>query len=217
MSEAVPTGRFEWERLVRRILLPKPVKLAALILATYADPDGSRVRPGMDTLAAVTGDSERNARRMVDRLVSLQLVTLVRRGGGRGGKGSASEYRLTIPSDYLDRFDTLGPDDRPDTQMSGHSEVEAVDNPGDNTESPDTQMSAQSDVDSANDRTSNTVTKRMTGHFQRMTGHPDVRLPPTSPTTHRPRPVVTTQGESRPRARPPARQPPTHRTERTAA
>lgn len=207
MSLAVPTGRFEWERLVRRAVLPKPVKLAALILATYADPDGTRIRPGMDTLAAVTGDSERNARRMVDKLENHELLTLVKRGGGRGGKGTASEYQLTIPSDYLERFDTLGPDerrpDRPDTQMSGETDPDPVDNSPQPPESPDTQMSAQSDVDNSNDRTSRVTSDGMTGHLASIDR---TSRCPTTTHDHPPKETTTvgaTRGESRPRARHP--------------
>jgi hypothetical protein len=121
----MPMSRFEWERLIRRMVLAKPVKLVALVLATYADPDGTRVRPGVDVLADVTGDSARNVRRVVTMLRDLDLLTLVSRGGGRGGKGRAAEYRLTVPVDLLDRVELLTPGERqsPDSQVSGESTV----------------------------------------------------------------------------------------------
>ncbi|WP_157376133.1 hypothetical protein [Allokutzneria albata] len=49
--ELLPASRFEWERIIRRARLTKPVKLVALLLATYADPDGTRVRPGWSCCA----------------------------------------------------------------------------------------------------------------------------------------------------------------------
>lgn len=197
MPELVATDRFTWERIVRRAVLPKPVKLLALILATYADADGTRVRPGNDILAAVTGDSEKNVRRLLGRLRDdLALLELVRRGGGRGGRGSASEYRLVLPTDLLERLDLLGPSEQrpvsPDTQMSAQS------SPADNSERPDIQVSVQSSDPASNDRTSNSVTNRMTGHFE------PIDRTSRCPTTKRPttrRPTATYQPAQPPTAR----------------
>lgn len=124
--------RFEWERIVRRIVAPKHVKFLALVLATYADTDGTRVRPGLKRLAAVTGDDERNVRRIL-RVIreDLGLLEMVSRGGGRGRIEKAAVYRLAIPADLLERATLLDPDeqatDPQDTWMSGG-----------NTESADT-------------------------------------------------------------------------------
>lgn len=179
--ELEPIGRYEWERLVRRARLPKPLKLLALVLATYADPDGSRVRPGNPVLAWVTCDSERNVRRLMRVLVSeLGLLQQVARGGGRGGKGRASVYRLTIPADLLDRLELLSPDESlpvsEDIQMSGQS---GVDNPVDNQVSGDIQMSSQTDGVEPNDRTSRVDSGRLRGHFD-----PIDRTQLCPPTTH---------------------------------
>jgi len=179
--ELEPIGRYEWERLVRRAQLPKPVKLLALVLATYADPDGSRVRPGLPVLASVTGDSERNVRRILAHLVDdLGLLRQLARGGGRGGKGRASVYRLTIPVDLLDRLELLSPEDSPpdweDIQVSGDS---GVDNGVDNSVSADIQMSGQSGTENDFHRTSGATFGRLTGHslpIDRTSGCP--------PTTH---------------------------------
>lgn len=208
MTALMPSSRFDWERLIRRIVMPKPVKLAAFVLATYADPDGTRVRPGMEVLAAVTGDSEKNARRILSTLREMGLVELVSRGGGKGGRGKASEYRLTIPDDLLERFAMLEPGDKPaespDIQMSAQSTHNPVDNPVDKDDSPDTQTSGQSEADEPNDRTSRALSEPMTGHL----GSNDrTSRCPTTSHVHQPpketRPVVTTAGESRPRAREP--------------
>jgi hypothetical protein len=123
----MPIGRYEWERLVRRIVMPERHKLVALLLSTWADPDGSRVRPGMPLLAAARGKSERSTSNIVRSLAHYWgLIEQVSRGGGRGGRGKTAEWRLTMPTDLLDRHVLLGPDGLPDSsepQASGHSEV----------------------------------------------------------------------------------------------
>jgi hypothetical protein len=182
--ELEPIGRYEWERLVRRARLPKPVKLLALVLATYADPDGSRVRPGLPVLASVTGDSERNVGRLLRHLVDdLGLLRQVARGGGRGGKGRASVYRLTIPVDLLDRLEMLSPEDSPpdspDIQMSSQSDESPVDNHVDNSVSADTWMSSQSGNENDFHRTSGATFRRLTGHSD-----PIDRTSGCPPTTH---------------------------------
>lgn len=182
--ELEPIGRYEWERLVRRARLPKPVKLLALVLATHADPDGSRVRPGLPVLASVTGDSERNVRRLLALLVDeLGLLRQVARGGGRGGKGRASVYRLTIPVDLLDRLEMLSPEDAPpdspDIQVSSQSDASLVDNPVDNSVSADTWMSSQSGVENDFQGTSRVGFGGLTGHSE-----PIDRTSGCPPTTH---------------------------------
>jgi hypothetical protein len=214
VERAVPTGRFEWERLVRRMTLPRPQKFLAFVLATYADPDGTRVRPGVEVLADVTCQSEKNVRRHLAELRGLQLIELVSRGGGRGGAGRTSEYRLTIPTDLLDRLVMLDPGERcnptvsPDTEVSGQSGLSRVDGPVDNPESPDTQMTAQFGRVTPIDRTSNTVTKPIDRTFSPIDRTP--RCPTTSHIHQPPRPptLVTTQRNSRPRAH--ARPAPVH-------
>lgn len=202
----VPTGRFEWERIVRRIRMPKPVKLAALVLATYADPDGSRVRPGMEVLAAVTGDSERNAKRIVNVLRSMRLIEQVSRGGGRGGRGKAATYQLVIPTDLLERVELLGVgDNHPesgDTQMSPETEPQPVDNTVDSHVSGDTQMSPETGRDTTNEVTSGAPPDRNEVTF--FANEVTSGCPTTTHLTNHLKattPVVTTQGESRPRAR----------------
>lgn len=182
--ELEPIGRYEWERLVRRARLPKPVKLLALVLATYADSDGSRVRPGLPVLASVTGDSERNVSRILRCLVDeLGLLQQVARGGGRGGKGRASVYRLTIPVDLLDRLEMLSPEDSPpdspDIQVSSQSGESPVDNRVDNSVSPDTWMSSQSGSENDFHQTSGATFRGMTGHSD-----PIDRTSGCPPTTH---------------------------------
>lgn len=150
--ETRAVGRHEWERILRRLVLPDRHKYAALLLATWGDNDGTRVRPGPVLLgAAMGGKSEHTGRRMIEALVGYGLLELVSRGGGRGGKGKTSEYRLTVPVDLLDRFELLDPNGRPvspSTQVDAQSEH----GPVDNSESPSIWVDGQSPVDNSNDR-----------------------------------------------------------------
>jgi hypothetical protein len=118
-TEFHPCDRFEWERIVRRVRMPAKVKLLAMVLASYADQDGSRVRPGLDRLAGVTGQGERTIQRHLAELRgAFGLIEEVSRGGGRGRTARAAEYRLVVPDDLLDRAVLLGTDERP--SRNGH-------------------------------------------------------------------------------------------------
>lgn len=125
MTDVEPVRRFEWERIMRRLVVPPPVKLLAFILASYADGNGTRIRPGNEILANVTGTSVRTVERNLSTLKRHGLIGVVKRGGGRSNAGRPTEYRLTIPVDLLDRLVLLEPGDRapesPATHMAGQS------------------------------------------------------------------------------------------------
>jgi hypothetical protein len=195
-------GRYEWERLVRRIVMPKDDKFLAFTMATWADPDGTRVRPGLKWLMASTGDSERTVRRHLAALLGhWGLLELVSRGGGRGGTGRTAEYRLTIPADLLDRHVLLDPNGdlfSPATQVTGHSDDSPAthddrsnsSHPVDNLESPATIVAAQSNGHAPIDRPNGAGSHRLTGQKSRLTGHP--AWPTTSHSTnHQERPTPT--------------------------
>jgi hypothetical protein len=125
-----PAGRFEWERILRRTVLPLRVKFLAFVLASYADADGSNVRPGIERLADVTGLGTATVKRSLKALRDeYGLLEQVRRGGGRGGTGAAAAYRLTIPEDLFDRVELLSPSER---------RIETTDHPGDPSIDPST-------------------------------------------------------------------------------
>lgn len=123
-------GRFEWERLIRRCRLgfyegktkdPKrwvrhaTVQQVALVLATYADMDGTRIRPSAALVARVSELDERTVRICVQRLRRLNLLELVRhpRSPGRGGgEGRPAEFRMSVPADLLERVAHLDPEHR---------------------------------------------------------------------------------------------------------
>jgi hypothetical protein len=90
---APAAGRFQWERELRDDpdLLPS-TKLVALVLATYANRDGSHVRPGRARLAAATGLSERSVSDHLGALHVAGWIHAVVAGGSRNQ--TTSEYRL---------------------------------------------------------------------------------------------------------------------------
>lgn len=104
-----PMDRFEWERIVKRVQMPSGAKFLALMLATYADQDGTRVRPGVERLARVMCVSEPTVKRSLSTLRNLGLVERTKQGN-RYAK-LADEYRLTVPSTLFDQ-PMLDPDER---------------------------------------------------------------------------------------------------------
>lgn len=123
-------GRFEWERWVRRCRLgfydgktkdPKrwvrhaTVQQVAFALSTYADLDGTRVRPSIARMAMVCDLDERTVRVCVKRLRQVQLLELVaphRSPGRSGGPGRAAEFRMSVPYDLLELVAHLDPDEQ---------------------------------------------------------------------------------------------------------
>ncbi|MBT1001180.1 helix-turn-helix domain-containing protein [Paenarthrobacter sp. DKR-5] len=101
-------GRFEWEKVVRQCRFPKQnTKLVALTIATYADTKtGQNIYPGQKRLAAHTGISDRAVRDHLKDLERFGLLYLQVKGSsfGRGGKGMASRYQLSVPQALFDWF-----------------------------------------------------------------------------------------------------------------
>lgn len=125
--ELQPADRFEWERILRRCLIPLELKGLASLMSQYGNADGTEVRPGMPRLVAVCGKPERTLRRMIDEILRLGLMERVTHGGGRTGK--AAKYRLTVPSDLLERVPMLEPDETtPANNVREPAGVEPVDN-----------------------------------------------------------------------------------------
>lgn len=106
-------GRYEWERIVRRCLLPQPVKTIAAYVAQYANADGSRIYPGVARLSVVSGLSERSTRGALTTLRELDLLTRTRKGSSLGRQAMTDEYRLTYPADLMRRVHMLDPDESP--------------------------------------------------------------------------------------------------------
>ena len=98
-TETVPggaIGRFEWEKLLREARLGLAQTAVGLAMATYANgSDGTRVRPGLKSLAEHIGASEGAVRKAKAGLVRAGWLTLVRLGDRRGHE--PDEFRLSTP------------------------------------------------------------------------------------------------------------------------
>lgn len=102
MSDDFATLR-QWTDVVRRARLGRTVKAVALVLATYADADGTRVYPGV---ARLSYDAEVNYNTAKGALKTLRDAGLIRKVGRRG---DADVYRLVIAVDLADRCDVPTP------------------------------------------------------------------------------------------------------------
>lgn len=112
MSDDDPKfSRYDWERWVRRCILPSSTKLVALVMATYAHRDGTRVFPGVNRLAKTTGLSERTVRTALCNLRDVGLIERTAEGGRRGVQVFTDVHRLSIPADLLERAAFLDPDE----------------------------------------------------------------------------------------------------------
>ncbi|WP_330253068.1 helix-turn-helix domain-containing protein [Nocardia sp. NBC_00565] len=104
-----PVDRYEWERWLRRTLMPAPLKYLGLMAATYGNQDGTEVRPGVGRLARVMCVSERTVKRSLSDLREYGFLERTKQGN-RHAK-HADTYRLTVPSDVLE-LPILDPDER---------------------------------------------------------------------------------------------------------
>lgn len=95
--------------------MAQSTKLLAFALATYADMNGSRVRPGVGRLSRVAGVTDRTVKRALATLRELGLIERVKQGNRWAGH--ADEYRLTIPTNLLD-LPMLDPDEN--DKSGGH-------------------------------------------------------------------------------------------------
>lgn len=122
-SDLPYVGAREWVDVVSRLRLdtvqtPKTkvaartIKAIAFRLAWWADgSDGTRVFPGPARIAVVCQVDYKTVKRVYEVLRDLRLITLVSAARGPQGKRSrvGDEYRLTIPSDLLDRVQCWSP------------------------------------------------------------------------------------------------------------
>ncbi|HEY6798073.1 MAG TPA: hypothetical protein VI248_25635 [Kineosporiaceae bacterium] len=74
-------------------------------LPWWCDPDGSNLRPSTARIAVACCVDIKTASAVLVILRELGLIMLV----SRGGRGKASQYQLTVPSDLLDRVKRLTP------------------------------------------------------------------------------------------------------------
>jgi hypothetical protein len=99
--------RFEWERVIKRLILPPTVKHIALTLATYGDLEGRSIRPGNEALVGDTCTSRATVWRALAHLRDLGLIVSV--GTANRRRKIAEEYHLSIPSDLCYRVGSRSP------------------------------------------------------------------------------------------------------------
>jgi len=103
----------KWTDIIRRGQLGKTKelnktrKLVAYTIASYANPDGTKVYPGIARLAVQCNISYSTARRTLAWLRDVGLLEVVKRGNSRAGK--ADEHRLIIHADILERIEVPTP------------------------------------------------------------------------------------------------------------
>jgi DNA-binding transcriptional ArsR family regulator len=97
----------KWNEMVRRARLTAKQKLAALIVSSYADADGTGIHCGVARLAADMQATYRTARRYLAWLREVGLIELVRAGNRR--RGWSDEYRLILGPDVLEHLEVPDP------------------------------------------------------------------------------------------------------------
>lgn len=123
--ELLPATQYEWYGYIRRIratgliagrtgadgkatkgaVSPTLFKAIALAFGSYADPEGTNVKPGDATIAADMECAIKTVRAVRNALVDLGLMERV--SGRTAGFGEV--YRLTCPTDLLDSVEVLSP------------------------------------------------------------------------------------------------------------
>lgn len=99
-------NKFEWTTVVFRSEMPSSAKYLAVVLAQFANADGTRVYPGVATLAAIMQRDERTVNRGRVWLRENGYITRVRQGNRYATRSDkrTDEYWLTLPGDVLDRL-----------------------------------------------------------------------------------------------------------------
>lgn len=96
----------QWTDVVRRARLGRTVKAVAMVLATYADADGTRVFPGIARLSYECEIGYNVTQNALAKLRDVQLIELVNRSKRRG---TADEYRLILGAELLERIEVPTP------------------------------------------------------------------------------------------------------------
>lgn len=107
-------SRYEWERIMRRVRFDAPMtKYVGMVLAQYANTDGTNAFPSVDKLARVCEVSEKTVRKALAELRERGFIIRVRKGGMRGTQAFSDAHNLAIPGDLLEANDLLPPDESP--------------------------------------------------------------------------------------------------------
>lgn len=136
-------SRFEWERIMRRCRMKPLTKYVGLVLAQYANNDGTNAFPSVAKLARVTCLSERSVRTALTELRALGLIKRVQKGGMRGTQAIPDVHRLAIPVDLLDRAELLTPgEEDPNPPTPNRQDMPPGDDPNRHVVPPNRHVSA---------------------------------------------------------------------------
>jgi hypothetical protein len=87
------------------LAVPWPTKSLGLLLASYADKNGTNIHPGEEHLARVTGLTVRSVRAHLTALRETYcLIERTDRGSAGGRRAIADDYRLVMPDDVTIRI-----------------------------------------------------------------------------------------------------------------
>jgi hypothetical protein len=119
--QLLAVGRFKWEHIIRRIVVPpdrRAVKLVALMLATFADSrTGQRVRPGEQRLADMCQLGPSTVRAALKWLRENGLIYRQQRGSNLGLANRVDVYQLCVPSNWENHFPLLPEHGKDDSQL----------------------------------------------------------------------------------------------------
>lgn len=102
---------------MRRIRFGSPMtKYVGMVLAQYANTDGTNAFPSVDKLARVCEVSEKTVRNALGELRERGLIVRIRKGGLRGTQAFSDVHNLAIPADLLEMNVLLPPDEGPISQ-----------------------------------------------------------------------------------------------------
>lgn len=98
MTDGAPAlTKLLWQKRLRGADITPVEYMVLLTLSTYADRSLMRAHPGWTRLAADTRLDTRTIKKAMRALADKGYVQLVQAGGNQYGKGTANDYRLTLP------------------------------------------------------------------------------------------------------------------------
>jgi hypothetical protein len=104
-----PAAVNDWVNVVRRARMHPTTKLVALLLASYANPDGTSIYPGIARVAVQSRQSYRTVQRELKHLRDMQLLESTKRQGTR--RGWKAGYQLIFGPDVAELLDVPTPDE----------------------------------------------------------------------------------------------------------
>ena len=107
----IAVGPREWMNVWVRVIASPSVKLVGTMAAHFADyEDGTKIHPGTELLAAVTGLTTRTVKESLKQMREWEVIWRYVEGSKQGRRKLSDEYRLTIPKDIIGRIPMLDPE-----------------------------------------------------------------------------------------------------------